>query len=113
MSSYEVAGLCGTTWLISAVHKNIAAFQRDQFHIGIVDERAKGKMGDDTAHIFLCPGHVPRLPGFAENWECAKVIEEAFKEDTCCSKVHQLCCRRYGGWYQCMKPFFFVHLNVK
>eukprot|EP00979_Chaetoceros_neogracilis_P006179 scaffold1224_cov288-Chaetoceros_neogracile.AAC.12 len=41
MSSYEAAGLCGTTWLISAIHKNIAAFQRDQFHIGTVEESAK------------------------------------------------------------------------
>ena len=90
MSSYEVAGLCGTTWLISAIHKNIAAFQRDQFHIGTVEESAKGKTRDDTDHILLCPRHVPRLPGFAENWECAKVIEESIKEDTCCNKVHQL-----------------------
>jgi len=62
----EMTGLCGAAWLIAAVHKSIAGFQRDEVYIGTAEERAKGEMGDDTAHG-VGVGHMAKLPGFAEN----------------------------------------------
>ena len=35
-------------------------------YIGTAEERAKGEMGDDTAHA-VGVGHMAKLPGFAEN----------------------------------------------
>jgi Silicon transporter. len=52
---------------IAAVHKSIAGFQRDEVYIGTAEERAKGAMADDTAHMPVGPGHMAKLPGFAEN----------------------------------------------
>jgi hypothetical protein len=63
----EMTGLCGAAWLIAAVHKSIAGFQRDEVYIGTAEERAKGEMGDDTAHVPIGIGHMAKLPGFAEN----------------------------------------------
>jgi len=63
----EMTGLCGAAWLIAAVHKSIAGFQRDEVYIGTAEERAKGEMGDDTGHLPVGIGHMAKLPGFAEN----------------------------------------------
>jgi hypothetical protein len=63
----ESSGLCGAAWLIAAVHKKIAGFQRDEVYIGTAEERAKGDMGDDTEHVPVGVGHMAKLPGFAEN----------------------------------------------
>jgi len=63
----EATGLCGAAWIIAAVHKSIAGFQRDEVYIGTAEERAKGNMADDTAHVPVGPGHMAKLPGFAEN----------------------------------------------
>ena len=62
----ESTGLCGAAWLIAAVHKKFAGFQRDEVYIGTAEERAKGEMGDDTAHVPVGVGHMAKLPGFAE-----------------------------------------------
>ena len=75
----ESTGLCGAAWVIAAIHKNIAGFQRDEVYIGTGEERAKGEMGDDTAHVPVGPGHMAKLPGFADN--APKSLKKLLKQD--------------------------------
>jgi hypothetical protein len=75
----ESTGLCGAAWLIAAVHKKISGFQRDEVYIGTAEERAKGNMGDNTSHVPVGPGHITKLPGFAEN--APKSLKKLLKKD--------------------------------
>jgi len=63
----EATGLCQAAWVMAAVHKKIANFQRDEVYIGTAEERAAGEMGDDTSHLPIGTGHIVKLPNFADN----------------------------------------------
>jgi len=63
----EATGLCQAAWVMAAVHKKIANFQRDEVYIGTAEERAAGEMGDDTSHLPIGAGHMVKLPNFADN----------------------------------------------
>ena len=63
----EATGLCGAAWVIAAVHRKIAGFQRDEVYIGTAEERAKGEMADSSSHVPVGAGHMGKLPGFKEN----------------------------------------------
>mmetsp|Transcript_6872 Transcript_6872/g.12946 ORF Transcript_6872/g.12946 Transcript_6872/m.12946 type:complete len:510 (-) Transcript_6872:196-1725(-) len=75
----ESTGLCGAAWLIAAVHKKFSGFQRDEVYIGTAEERAKGNMGDNTSHVPVGPGHIAKLPGFADN--APKSLQKLLKKD--------------------------------
>jgi hypothetical protein len=75
----EATGLCGAAWVIAAIHKKFAGFQRDEVYIGTGEERAKGEMGDDTAHVPVGPGHMAKLPGFADN--APRTLKKLMKKD--------------------------------
>jgi silicon transporter len=75
----EATGLCGAAWVIAAIHKKFAGFQRDEVYIGTGEERAKGEMGDDTSHVPVGPGHMAKLPGFADN--APRTLKALMKKD--------------------------------
>jgi hypothetical protein len=61
----EATGICQGAWVLAAIHKKIAGFQRDEVYIGTAEERAQKEMGDSEAPVG--PGHISKLPGFSEN----------------------------------------------
>jgi len=65
----EWTGICSGAWVLAWIHKKIAGFQRDEVYIGTAEERAaKGPaMQDNKDELHLGPGHMLKLPGFAEN----------------------------------------------
>jgi len=63
----EATGICSGAWVLAAIHKAIANFQRDEVYIGTAEERAARKMADDASQLQVGPGHMVKLPGFVEN----------------------------------------------
>merc|ERR1711915_1155822 len=63
----ESTGLCQGAWVLAAIHKKVAGFQRDEVYIGTAEERAAKEMGNDTSHLPLGTGHIVKLPNFADN----------------------------------------------
>ena len=61
----EATGICQGAWVLAAIHKKIAGFQRDEVYIGTAEERAQQDMGDGDAPIGV--GTITKLPGFSEN----------------------------------------------
>jgi hypothetical protein len=61
----ESTGICQGAWVLAAIHKKIAGFQRDEVYIGTAEERAKQDMGD--GEVPLGVGHPVKLPNFSEN----------------------------------------------
>lgn len=58
----ELTGILHGAWVLAAVHKKIAGFQRDEVYIGTAEERAAMKKGDDHSKMSVGPGHpVPAL----------------------------------------------------
>jgi len=47
----EATGICQGAWVLAAIHKKIAGFQRDEVYIGTAEERAKQDMGDDEQSL--------------------------------------------------------------
>jgi len=74
----EATGICQGAWVLAAIHKKIAGFQRDEVYIGTAEERAAKKLEDDNDQLHLGPGHPLKLPGFPENAPPAlqKLLEE-------------------------------------
>jgi len=59
----EFIGICSGAWVLAAIHRNIAGFQRDEVYIGTAEERALKNLEDkETLH-----GALAKLPGFAES----------------------------------------------
>ena len=73
----ESTGICQGAWVLAAIHKKIAGFQRDEVYIGTAEERAKQDMGDGDAPIGV--GTITKLPGFSEN--TPKSLKRLFKKD--------------------------------
>merc|ERR1719464_2103833 len=63
----EATGICQGAWVLAAIHKKIANFQRDEVYIGTAEEREKQAMGDDADKLALGAGHIVKLPNFSEN----------------------------------------------
>jgi hypothetical protein len=63
----EATGLASGSWVLAAVHKKIAGFQRDEVYIGTAEERAKKEMGDDDTLLQYGAGHIVKLPGFKDH----------------------------------------------
>jgi len=62
----EATGICRGAWVIAAVHKKIAGFQRDEVYIGTAESRAKSEMADDSSRLAVGIGHPVKLPNFVE-----------------------------------------------
>jgi len=60
----EATGICQGAWVLAAVHKKIAGFQRDEVYIGTAEERRKQEMGDSEAPVG--PGHITK-PAFSDD----------------------------------------------
>jgi len=75
----EATGLCGAAWVIAAVHRKIAGFQRDEVYIGTAEERAKGEMGDHSSHVPVGAGHMGKLPAFYDS--APKSLQKLMKKD--------------------------------
>eukprot|EP00543_Licmophora_paradoxa_P006828 CAMPEP_0202446954 /NCGR_PEP_ID=MMETSP1360-20130828/5558_1 /ASSEMBLY_ACC=CAM_ASM_000848 /TAXON_ID=515479 /ORGANISM="Licmophora paradoxa, Strain CCMP2313" /LENGTH=506 /DNA_ID=CAMNT_0049063745 /DNA_START=52 /DNA_END=1572 /DNA_ORIENTATION=- len=63
----EATGLCSGAWVLAAIHKKIAGFQRDEVYIGTAEERAAQDAKDTSDNINGGVGHPRKLPGFADN----------------------------------------------
>jgi hypothetical protein len=63
----EGTGLASGSWVLAAIHKKIAGFQRDEVYIGTAEERAKREMGDDDTILQYGAGHIVKLPGFKDH----------------------------------------------
>jgi len=63
----EGTGICQGAWVLAAIHKKIAGFQRDEVYIGTAEERKKQEMGDDQRQLPMGAGHMVKLPGFSDN----------------------------------------------
>merc|ERR1712147_3513 len=75
----EATGICQGAWVIAAIHRKIAGFQRDEVYIGTAEERKKQEMGDDNAQLSLGAGHMVRLPMFADNAPAS--LQKLLKKD--------------------------------
>ena len=53
-------------WVLAAIHKKIAGFQRDEVYIGTAEEREKNEMSDDDNKLHLGAGHLVKLPNFTD-----------------------------------------------
>jgi len=59
----EATGLASGAWVIAAIHKKIAGFQRDEVYIGTSQERAKNNNKDNSQR--LNKSNMAKLPTFA------------------------------------------------
>jgi silicon transporter len=75
----EATGICSGAWVLAGIHKRIAGFQRDEVYIGTAEERAAKNLGDDDEQLHLGPGHMLKLPGFAEDAPAA--LKELMESD--------------------------------
>ena len=75
----ESTGICAGAWVIAAVHKKIAGFQRDEVYIGTAESRAKMDMSDQENRLAMGPGHMVKLPNFAET--APKSLQKLIKKD--------------------------------
>jgi hypothetical protein len=58
----EMSGVLHGAYVLAAIHKKIAGFQRDEVYIGTAEERAAKKLGDDANVLQGGPGHpIPEL----------------------------------------------------
>jgi len=77
----ESTGICNAAWVLAAIHKKIAGFQRDEVYIGTAEERAKKNMGDDVSALPLGVGHMAKLPGFFEQVGLPPAVLELMEND--------------------------------
>merc|ERR1711915_420428 len=75
----DSTGICQGAWVLAAIHKKIAGFQRDEVCIGTAEEREKQAMGDDEGKLQLGAGHIVKLPNFSEN--APKPLQKLVKQD--------------------------------
>ena len=75
----EATGICSGAWVLAGIHRRIAGFQRDEVYIGTAEERAAKNLGDDDEQLHLGPGHMLKLPGFAEDAPAA--LKELMESD--------------------------------
>merc|ERR1711935_624602 len=77
--TYVLLRICLGAWVLAAIHKKVAGFQRDEVYIGTAAERAKQEMSDDPDQLRLGVGHLVKLPGFSDN--APKALQRLLKKD--------------------------------
>ena len=75
----ESTGICAGAWVIAAVHKKFAGFQRDEVYIGTADSRSKMDMSDHAENLPIGVGHPVKLPNFAQS--APKSLQKLLKKD--------------------------------
>ena len=75
----EATGLCNAAWVLAAIHKKIAGFQRDEVYIGTAEERAAKNLADKSIPSGV--GHMYKLPGFAEHLTMPSAMQELIEND--------------------------------
>jgi silicon transporter len=62
----EATGICNGAWVLAAINRKVAGWQRDEEYIGTAEERAKRNMEDNEDELMhhVGPGHIAKLPGF-------------------------------------------------
>jgi hypothetical protein len=63
----EATGIASGSWVLAAIHKKIAGFQRDEVYIGTAEERAQKAMEDDDTALNYGAGHIVKLPNFKDH----------------------------------------------
>mmetsp|Transcript_30102 Transcript_30102/g.59577 ORF Transcript_30102/g.59577 Transcript_30102/m.59577 type:complete len:493 (+) Transcript_30102:193-1671(+) len=81
---FEATGICSGAWVLAAIHKKLAGFQRDEVYIGTAEERAQKAMGDDSAHLARGAGHIVKLPNFVDN--APKSLKKLLENDPTVAK---------------------------
>merc|ERR1719276_578259 len=76
----ESTGICAGAWVIAAIHKSIAGFQRDEVYIGTAESRSKMDMSDHS----ISAGHIVKLPNFADS--APKSLKKLMQKDPTVSK---------------------------
>lgn len=61
----EYTGIMHGAWVLAALHKKIAGFQRDEVYIGTAEDRAAMKKCD--SQVVTGPGHVTSVPELLAN----------------------------------------------
>jgi len=59
---FEGTGICSGAWVLAAIHKHFAGFQRDEVYIGTAEERMAAELEDHESNLNLGPGHPRKLP---------------------------------------------------
>ena len=62
----EATGICSGAWVLVAIHKCIAGFQHNEVYIGTTKEHAAKNLANNNEQLHLGPGHMLKLPSFAE-----------------------------------------------
>jgi len=75
----ERTGICQGAWVLAAIHRAIAGFQRDEVYIGTAEERAAKDLADDESQLSLGAGHMTKLPAFAD--KAPPALQELIEED--------------------------------
>mmetsp|Transcript_51914 Transcript_51914/g.62410 ORF Transcript_51914/g.62410 Transcript_51914/m.62410 type:complete len:505 (-) Transcript_51914:211-1725(-) len=68
----EGTGVCNGAWVLAAIHKQIAGYQRDEVYIGTAEERAQRNMEDKP--VAAGAGHIFKLPGFVDMPEALEAL---------------------------------------
>lgn len=75
----ESTGICNGAWVLAAIHRKIAGFQRDEVYIGTAEERAAKGNVDQTQRITRGAGKISTLPMFIE--KAPKSLQELVKSN--------------------------------
>mmetsp|Transcript_31580 Transcript_31580/g.36490 ORF Transcript_31580/g.36490 Transcript_31580/m.36490 type:complete len:488 (-) Transcript_31580:305-1768(-) len=59
-------GICSSAWVLAEIYKRTAGLQKDSVYIGTREERKMMRMPDQSIKIRITPGHIIKLPAFAE-----------------------------------------------
>uniref|UniRef100_A0A7S2H182 Silicon transporter n=1 Tax=Helicotheca tamesis TaxID=374047 RepID=A0A7S2H182_9STRA len=73
----EATGICSGAWVLAAIHKKIAGFQRDEVYIGTAEERAAKNMEDHDENQHVEHG-LRKLPGFTD---CPEALVKLMNQD--------------------------------
>jgi len=75
----EATGIASGSWVLAAIHKRFAGFQRDEVYIGTAEERAASDNKDDSQRLKKGAGHPVPLPGFIA--ACPKSLKDLMLKD--------------------------------
>jgi len=75
----ESTGICNGAWVLAAIHKKIAGFQRDEAYIGTAEDRAKSGNVDQSRRIPRGAGKLSGLPVFID--KAPKSLQELVKKN--------------------------------
>ena len=74
----EWTGICSGAWVLAAIHRQLAGFQRDEEYIGTAEERAK-KNKKDGQKAKCGVAHLLKLPAFANH--APESLQELLEND--------------------------------